>query len=179
MTLGPLPDPNARRRNAPTIPTTRLPANGLQRPAPNCPYDLSEAGARYWEWAWALPQAAAWDDGALYAVARRAQLEDDAASLSFSDYLDLDDLLAGADRDAIRRVKDALMTLKRSASGKISLEKEMRELDNKLGLNPEAMARLRWTIVSDEIPEAVQPKRVVARRVETHLRAVDPGAVTG
>jgi hypothetical protein len=175
---GPIPDPNARRRNKPTIPTTRLPAGGRQDPAPECPYELAEAGATFWAWAWALPQAAAWDDGALYAIARRAKLEDDVAALVFSDYFDLDDLLAGADREAIVRVTQALLTLKRCATGKVTLEREMRELDNKLGLSPEAMARLRWTIVDDELPQAAEPKRVVARRAaETHLRAVDPGAV--
>jgi hypothetical protein len=176
-TRGPLPDPNHRRRNAPTIPTTRLPAQGRQDPAPDCPYDLGDQGTIFWHWAWALPQAAAWDDGAVYAVARRAQLEDDVASLHFSDHLDLTDLLAGADADAIRRVRRALETLKRCATGKATLEREMRELDGKLGLNPEAMARLRWTIVDDEAPEASKPKTRTASSTTSHLRAVDPGAI--
>lgn len=119
----------------------------------------------------------AWDDGALYAIARRAQLEDDVVALYFNDYLDLTDLLAGADRDAIARVKRALETLKRCATGKVTLEREMRELDNKLGLSPEAMSRLRWTIVDDELPEAA-PQRRVASSTSSHLRAVDPTTIT-
>lgn len=176
-TRGPLPDPAHRRRNAPTIPTTRLPASGRHDPAPECPYELDEAGSTFWHWAWALPQAMAWDDGALYAIARRAQLEDDVVALYFNDYLDLTDLLAGADRDAIARVKRALETLKRCATGKVTLEREMRELDNKLGLSPEAMSRLRWTIVDDELPEAA-PQRRVASSTSSHLRAVDPTTIT-
>lgn len=177
---GPLPNPNARRRNAPTIPTTRLPAAGRQAPAPACPYELGRQGAIFWDWAWRLPQAAAWDDGAAYVVARRAQLEDDTAALHFSDYPDLDDLLDGADRDAIKRVEQALATLKRCASGKITLEREMRELDNKLGLSPEAMAKLRWTIVDDEVP--VETPKTVTRRASSgapsHLRAIDLSTTT-
>ena len=87
MARGPLPKPGARRRNAPTIPTTSLKADGRGVPAPDSPYALGEAGAAWWEWAWALPQACAWDDGALYAVARRAQLEDDMVALELNDYL--------------------------------------------------------------------------------------------
>jgi hypothetical protein len=37
MPRGPLPDPNAIRRNKPTIPTTDLPADGRQGPAPEPP----------------------------------------------------------------------------------------------------------------------------------------------
>lgn len=182
MARGPLPNPNARRRNAPTIPTTQLPAGGRKGPAPDPPatYALRDAGRAWWSWAWSLPQAAAWDAGVLYVVARRAQLEDELAALDFGDLLELDDLLAGADEDAIRRVEWALSTLKKSATGSIALMKEMRELDGKLGLTPKALADLRWTIVDDEKagetdPPKPKPKRPAARK---HLRAVDPSAAT-
>lgn len=174
---GPLPDPMARRRNAPTIPTTRLPASGFRGDVPPSPYELGAAGAAWYAWAWRTPQAAAWDAGSLYAVARRAHLEDDVAALFFTDHLDLDDLLAGADREAVRRVEFALSTLKRSASGKLGIEKEMRELDAKLGLTPESLAKLRWAIVADEEPvEAAKPK-VAKPRTSSHLRAVDPALI--
>lgn len=71
-----LPTGTAVRRNAPTIPTTTLPASGRQAPAPTSPYELGTAGHTWWTWAWATPQACAWDDGQLYAIARRARLED-------------------------------------------------------------------------------------------------------
>lgn len=165
---GPLPNPSARRRNAPTIPTTSLPASGRSEPAPKCPYELAAAGKRWWKWAWALPQAAAWDQGSLYAVARRAQLEDRLAALDFGDDLDFGDLFAEGDVEARRRVEWALSTLKRSASGSLQIEKEMRELDRRLGLDPKALAELRWTIVPDE--EKPQQKAAPSRR---HLRAVE------
>lgn len=171
---GPLPNPNRRRRNAPTIPTTNLPAAGRQEPAPECPYELAEAGARWWAWAWALPQACAWSDGDLYVVARRARLEDDIAAMAFADYFELSDLLAGeSDREAVQRVEWALTLLRRSASGKLAVEKEMRELDGKLGLSPEALAKLRWTIV-DEAAEKPATAPVAKASPRAHLRAVDP-----
>lgn len=181
MARGPLPNANARRRNAPTVPTTALPASGRKGRAPEPPeaYPLGDAGRAWWKWAWKLPQATAWDAGALYTVARRAQLEDDRAAIDFGDLLEMDDLLAGADEDAIQRVEWALSTLKKSATGSVALMKEMRELDGKLGLNPKALADLRWTIVDDDKPAAEKPKAPGPKRGKPHLRAVDPTAATG
>src|SRR5687767_10166653 len=129
MPRGPLPSGNARRRNAPTIPTTTLPAAGRKGRPPKCPYALGKAGADWWKWAWGLPQAMAWDAGALYTLARRAQLEDEHAILGeFGEGIDeLRDLLAGADDEAVDRVEYALGTLKRLATNAITLKKEMRE----------------------------------------------------
>lgn len=171
MARGPLPSPDARRRNAPTIPTTDLPAAGREGPAPDCPYELGDAGLAWWEWAWATPQAAAWDPGSLYVVARRAQLEDDVAAIEFVEASDLlADLLDGSD-EAVKRVEWMLGVLKRSATGKSTLMKEMRELDERLGLTPKALAALRWKIVGtrDESPESPAPSSSKVRR----LRAVD------
>src|ERR1041384_1368966 len=86
---GPLPDPKRRGRNAPTIPTTELPSSGRPGDAPQPPetYELGKAGQAWWTWAWTLPQACAWDDGALYVAARRAQLEDDLLSFDEVDHL--------------------------------------------------------------------------------------------
>lgn len=75
---GPLPKPadQRRRRNAPTIPTTRLPASGFDGSIPRCPMRLGKAGRAWWRWAWRTPQAAAWSPGAVYSVALRASLQD-------------------------------------------------------------------------------------------------------
>ncbi len=149
---GPLPNPNSRRRNAPTIATTTLPAEGRAGRAPAVPktYKLGDAGRRWWRWAWRLPQATRWDEGSLYFVARRAQLEDDLDAITLAESATDDgllaELLAGADEDAIERVESVLGMLKRAASGSATVMKEMRELDNRLGLNPKALADLRWTI---------------------------------
>ena len=158
---GPLPTGNARRRNAPTIPTTNLPAAGYTGEIPDCPYDLAAAGTAWWNWAWRTPQAAAWDPGSLYSLARRAQLEDDVARLGFGeDVLDLSDLLAGVDPEAINRVEFALNMLKRSATGTLAIEKVMADLDDKFGLTAKGLAALRWTIVPDAADAApAKPKR--------------------
>lgn len=167
---GPLPDPNARRRNAPTIPTNTLSAKGRRGRPPKCPYQLGDAGTRWWRWAWGLPQATRWDKGSIYGLARRAQLEDELAILeSFGEGAsELYDLLAGADDEAIKRVEFALRTLKRHATGSITLMREMRELDNRLGLNPKALAELRWEIGAEVDAAAPQSRPATV----TRLRAV-------
>ncbi|MDP3937561.1 MAG: hypothetical protein Q8R92_05420 [Deltaproteobacteria bacterium] len=172
---GPLPDPDALRRNKPTIPTTKLPAGGYDGEVPDPAYGLGAEGESWWRWAWSLPQAAAWDDGAVYAASRRAQLEDDLAALDLDGDLDLADLLAGADGEAIKRVEYALATLKKAACGKLAVEKEMRELDKRLGLDPKALAELRWTIVESEEDESRASGTPTA--TVRHLRPVAAGAV--
>src|SRR5438270_5172064 len=169
---GPAPNPSRRRRNAPTVQTTNLPAAGRRGPAPDLPttYELGDAGVEWWEFAWRLPQATRWDDGTVYAVARRAQLEDHLAACDFAGEVDLSDLLAGAGADEVRRVEWALRSLKSSASGALGLMKEMRELDKRLGLDPKALVELRWTIVDDG--EGERPSGPAAPTVR-RLRAVE------
>jgi hypothetical protein len=175
---GPLPNGQARRRNAPTISTTTLPAAGRKGRIPKCPYDLGKEGADWWKWAWRLPQATEWDDGSLYVVARRALLEDHAAALRFTDELDLQDLFDADNREAQHRVEWALGLLKRSATGEVQLMKEMRELDNRLGLNPKAMGELRWTIAEEPEPAAAPaPTRRPPAKVR-RLKVVDPSAAS-
>jgi hypothetical protein len=180
---GPLPNPKRRRRNPPVIPTTELPVSGRKGRPPKPPetYRLEQAGKAWWKWAWGTPQATAWDSGAFYVIARRAQLEDDLDALDLNDALELVDLLAGADKEAIERVAYALDTLKRAATGKLALEKEMRELDKVLGLTPKAMAELRWKIVAEEKQgEAPTPTKEPTRKRkkgEPDLRVVDTALV--
>lgn len=174
MARGPLPSKNARRRNAPTIPTATLPAEGRTDPAPECPYELREAGQKWWEWAWKLPQATRWDDGALYFVARRAQLEDEMAATKRADDFDSGYWLSefkGDSQDAKRALMDLIRTLKSAATGSTALMKEMREIDNRLGLNPSALAALRW-----EIEETAPEQRAPAGSNVRHIRAVDAQA---
>lgn len=179
---GPLPNPNKRRRNAPTVPNTGLPAEGRQGRAPTPPYKFGKAGARWWKWAWSLPQATAWDAGALYGLARRAELEDQLAALEDVGKLDLagevSEVLGMTGEDdgdeevvrLMRRVEGLLRKLKSLSGGSVSVMREMRELDNRFGLNAKAMADLRWTIAEGESSEEA-PKAQVRR-----LRAVDPAA---
>lgn len=146
---GPLPQPTRRRRNAPTIPTTTLPATGRPGPAPRLPksVELAAAGAAWWRWAWRTPQAAAWSTGDLYAVARRAQLEDDLAALRDVEGLDWDEL--GQVIDEWQQFKAVARSLASLVGGKLAIIREVRELEDRLGLTPKAMAQLRWTIKAE------------------------------
>jgi hypothetical protein len=180
MPRGPLPRDGSQRRNAPTIPTTSLPAGGFRGETPRVPtgYKLGRAGRAWWRWAWRQPQAAAWDTGSHYGLARRAQLEDDLVALELVDDLDLVAVLNAGDDDELRRtirkLEFAIARLRSLAAGELAVMKEARELDRRYGLDPKALAELRWKIVSegdadDAKPRAKSPK---VRR----LHAVDPAA---
>lgn len=52
---------------------------------------------------------------------------------------------------------------------------EVRQLEDRLGLSPMAMLRLRWEVVADELGEA----RTDAPAPKRKLRAVDTGGVAG
>lgn len=153
---GPLPDPNRRRRNVPTIPTTSLPVSGRKGTAPSVPswVNLGRAGSTWWRWAWATPQAAAWGTGVGQesVVARRASLEDDLAAIQDVHGLDFEGL---ADAENIRNIVQRVAAL---ATGRLQLMREMRELDDRLGLTPKGMAALRWTVVADAEPVKESPK---------------------
>lgn len=158
---GPLPDPNARRRNAPTIAVTELDPDGPKQDTPPVPdyVDLDDAGLAWWEWAWHTPQASAWDEGSLYTVCRRAQLEDDMVALAtVDDAFDIADLLEIEHTHMTQRISSIFKRMKALASNKVAVAKEARELDNRLGLNPKAMADLRWRIKAPEKkPEGSSP----------------------
>lgn len=170
MPRGPLPNPDARRRNSPTISTTTLPFGGRKGRPPKPPESaqLQKAGAAWWKWAWATPQAAAWDSGALYAIARRAQLEDDLAALDLVDHFDLAELLGMEENDMLRSLERVIGRLKGSSGGRVALMREMRELDKRLGLDPKAMAELRWKIEDPGDAETAAAPAAQIRR----LRAV-------
>jgi hypothetical protein len=117
---GMISDPNSRKTQSGTVPTTDLPADGYTGPIPDLPgwVELDEAGFEFWEWAWRTPQAAAWDSGTVPTVARRAALE------------------------------SAFYRLSQKAPDKVAaLTAKMTELDNKLGLSPYALAALHWRII--------------------------------
>lgn len=168
---GPLPDPTAIRRNKPTIPTTSLPVSGRQDPTPDPPatYELGEKGRAWWEWAWHTPQACAWDDGALYLAARRAQLEDDLSTIENVD-IDLDFLLGEDPGEAGEQLKALIMRMKAMAGGKLAVAREMRQIDDRLGLTPKGLAQLRWKIVAD--PETDEDPKETKRRGRRGLKAV-------
>lgn len=155
---GPLPDPNRRRRNAPTVPTTNLPISGRQDPAPSVPpwTQLGKAGAAWWKWAWSTPQACAWGTAAGMEswVARRASLEDDLEALAEVESLPFEELMSA---DNARKFRDVVGRVAALATGRLQILKEMREMDDRLGLTPKGLAALRWQVVPSRT-EADEPK---------------------
>lgn len=98
-------------------------------------------------------------------VARRASLEDDLSTREFVHNLDLlDDEFQS---DTAKALRDAIQRLAAMATGRLAIQKEMRELDDRLGLTPKGLAALRWVIVADTqdagAPTAT-PDEVAARR---------------
>lgn len=172
---GPLPDPKRRRRNAPAIPTTALPAGGRTAPAPKLPSwaKLGKAGTAWWRWAWRTPQAAGWAPGHEALVARRASLEDDAAALAGVEGLDVAEALGAEDLAELKRLIGRLASL--AGGARLALAREMRELDDRLGLSPKGMAALRWEVVATAAPELEDEDaedEVAARRAERRARLV-------
>jgi hypothetical protein len=115
-------------------------------PAPPDLYEFGPRGSDWWGWAWLTPQACAWDDGALFVVARRAQLEDDLHALENVE-IDLDFLIGEEPGEAARNLQAMIQRIKSLAGGRLAVTREMRELDDRLGLTPKGLAALRWTIV--------------------------------
>lgn len=143
---GPLPEKDKRRRNEPTFPTTRLPVSGFRGRVPAVPKSvtLKTAGKAWWAWAWKTPQAAAWNAGHVWNVARRAQLED-----VWSEQVN-----AGA---ATAAMANAMMVL-----------------EHRLGLTPKGMLELRWEIVADIKPEVAKDDPAEkARRNELDQRRAE------
>lgn len=147
---GPLPAENKRRRNAPTVPTTKLPVGGRTEPTPRPPSwsKLGKVGRAWWKWAWSTPQACAWAPGHEAMIARRASLEDDLAAIGTVNSLELSELLDAQAEGGVE-LKALLQRLAALATGRLAICREMRELDDRLGLTPKGMAALRWTVVDD------------------------------
>jgi hypothetical protein len=147
---GPLPDPNAERRNAPTIPTTNLPAGGRRGPIPEPPgwVELGKAGLSWWQWAWRTPQAVAWSVGDEVVIARRALLEDDLNAAQAADFGDfLKDVAYAED---LREIKGIVTRLAALVTNRLQIVREQREIEDRLGLTPKGLASLRWKIVADD-----------------------------
>jgi hypothetical protein len=56
-----------------------------------------------------------------------------------------------------------------------SVQSEVRQMEDRLGLTPMAMLRLQWEVVSDELSEARAEQQQTPTRGR-HLNAVDPAA---
>ena len=68
-------------------------------------------------------------------------------------------------------VRRAVSRLASLATGRLGIMREMRELDDRLGLTPKAMAQLRWTVVAeDPADQAADDDSGVARLEERRRR---------
>lgn len=87
--------------------------------------------------------------------------------------------------DRLGWYRDVAKYVHYSTYGTLDADKEARQWSDRIGLNPLAMLRLRWTIAADEVSErraadstVIESKRSGAAARE-RLRLVDPGAVAG
>lgn len=64
------------------------------------------------------------------------------------------------------------------SGGLLKAGPELRQLEDRLGLNPLAMLRLRWEVVADELAERRQPNPADQLATVRRLRVADPGVAT-
>lgn len=153
--IGPAPKPNdqRRRRNA-TIAMTQLPAEGRRAEAPRFP----------------LPPLVVKGDGDGLEVLREREL-------------DLwDELWSTPQAVMWERTRSALAVARfvrfsvLAEGGDVKSATEARQLEDRLGLNPQAMLRLRWEIAPDEVAELRQDRTARApKTARQRLRVVDTG----
>jgi hypothetical protein len=79
-----------------------------------------------------------------------------------------------SERTVARYVRVCIAAEKPKAPAGLSAE--ARQFEDRLGLSPMAMLRLKWEIAADEVAEARQAEPA---STVTRLRAVDPSAATG
>ena len=140
---GPLSkDPSARRRQNPTNAKVLLPIDGYDGPFPDWPLDeASEMELYRWERLWRTPQAAQWVR------------------------MHIDFMIA-------RYIRTALLAEQLESKMSVALSNvhgEARQLEDRLGLNPQALKRLEWEVVADELEDRREPEKPQRRR----LKAVD------
>lgn len=151
--MGPPPKPSEqRRRTNATVGTTKLPMEGYTGPVPEWPLaGSSKAELDRWERVWHSPMASQWVRMHIDLVVAR--------------YVRSCILIEGdpsRDDDAHLSVATA------------HLHSEVRQLEDRLGLSPLALLRLRWEIAPDEVTERRDEKPTRRR-----LKAVDADAVAG
>lgn len=181
---GQLPDPDRQRRNAPTIPTTKLPAGGRRGPIPNPPewIELGRAGQAWWKWAWRTPEACAWDKGQLVKVAHRASLEDDLVAILRAE--EVDDMLHNlGDALFLREAKAVVGHLAALVTGRLNVLGKIADIDDKLGLSPKGRDALRLKVVADsdyygvkKPPEAKVGTAKVSKLSDRRGRLTEPDA---
>lgn len=199
--MGPAPKPDAqrRRRNA-TVATTRLPAEGRGKRAPNWPLipdvvlttrhqlaeakvlslqsrlrELEEAGASTGVAERRVDQAI--EVAAILGAQLREQRKLEA--LLWRDLWKLPQAvqweLLGWTRDVGQYVRHKVM----GELGDLDSAKEARQWSDRLGLTPLAMLRLRWEVATDETAARRRTNAAPTTPQRPRLRIVDPSAVAG
>lgn len=151
----PKPDSDRRRRNEPTFEWVDLPTAGRQGPAPAMPDGDYAELADWWADLWASPQAAAWDQ----------------SGRSLHGYLECKRLLT-AEVTVVTKSGEAVEV---PAANPTTVLTEMRQIEDRHGLNPKAMLALRWRIVDDEVIAAKKPTKKPTRRRDPRLSVVRGG----
>lgn len=157
--MGPAPKPagERRRRNA-TVAMTQLPAEGRRDEAPRFP----------------LPPIVVKDDDGGSEMAREREA-------------DLWESLWATPQAVMWERTHAELTVARfvrfsvlAETGNVKAATEARQLEDRLGLNPQAMLRLRWEVAADEVAEQRQERSSRAKKTaRQRLRVVDTDAVAG
>lgn len=158
--MGPAPKPagERRRRNA-SISMTRLPAEGRQGEAPRFP----------------LPPLVVKDDESGQAEALRERELDLWADLWTTPQAVMWER-THSELTVARFVRFSVL----ADGGNVKSATEARQLEDRLGLNPQAMLRLRWEVAEDEVAEQRQTRAPRTPQSARHrLKVVDPGAVAG
>lgn len=141
---GPVPkQPNERRRRNATLPMTQLPAEGRQGPPPAFP--LPVVGNK------------------------------DLAKLELEIWAELWATPQACEWDRMRWTRDVAQYARLKAAGELGSMKavsEARQLGDRLGLNPQAMLRMRWEVAPDELAEVRAAKPAGARK-RSQLRIAD------
>ncbi|MFE2164878.1 hypothetical protein ACFXB3_07360 [Streptomyces sp. NPDC059447] len=159
--MGPPPKPaGQRRRSNATIAMTQLPAEGRMKEAPRYP----------------LPPVVVSDDdgGSEIAREREAQL--------WESLWETPQAVMWERTHAVLTVARFVRFSVLAEAGNVKAATEARQLEDRLGLNPQAMLRLRWEVAADEVADQRQERTSRAATVKTarqRLRVVDADAVAG
>lgn len=159
--MGPPPKPTGqRRRSNATFAMTQLPAEGRTKEAPRYP----------------LPPVVVSDDDGGSEIAREREAE-------------LWESLWETPQAVMWERTHSVLTVARfvrfsvlAETGNVKAATEARQLEDRLGLNPQAMLRLRWEVAADEMADQRHERTSRSAQVKTarqRLRVVDADAVAG
>jgi hypothetical protein len=199
MSNGPTSSGNARRRNA-TMALTQLPAQGYTGPTPDWPLgpdvglrsQLDVAQARLDDLEYAYDEGRPVDEDKIdrarvnvktlqHVLAHQADAEAELWSLLW----ETPQAVQWARLRWTRTVATYVRWQVRGEAGDLKAAQEARHLNDRLGLNPVAMQRLRWTVAVDELAEkrderaaatGTGPTAEPTRQRRTTVKAVDPDA---